>query len=80
MESLFTSQFQWLWTIALGGALFFPVRQLIWALSVRKAERKEGGTDAETRLRLRNRARITAGLLCFVVSVLYMGYLFGKRQ
>ena len=42
METLFTSEYRWLWTVVLGVMLFFPVRQLIWVLSVRRHERRTG--------------------------------------
>jgi len=73
MEELFSPQYQWLWTALLGLALFFPVRQLIWTLSVRREERKLGQPTDDTRRRsLKRRASITAVLLCFVFAVLYM--------
>lgn len=77
MESLFTSQFQWLWTLALALALFVPVRNLIWVVQQRRALRKlEGGLDEVERERLKKRAAVTSGLLCFVFSVLYVNHLF----
>ena len=73
MEELFSSQYQWLWTLVLGLALFFPVRQLIWTMSVRREERKLGEpTDESRRHALKRRATITSVLLCFVFSVIYM--------
>jgi len=76
MEALFSKEYQWLWTLALGLALFLPARQLIWALSVRRAESKHGPTDDEVRRRLKNRASVTAALASFVFAVLYMAQLF----
>jgi len=57
-------------------ALFFPLRQLIWVLSVRRAESKDGGLDDDARHALKRRAGITAALLSFVFSVLYVNNLF----
>lgn len=74
MQSLFTPEYRWLWTIALMVALFLPVRRLIWVLSVRRAVAKAGENvvdDAE-RQRLLRRAGITAVLLCFVFSYFYV--------
>ena len=77
MATLFTAQYQYLWIAALAVALFFPVRQLIWVLTGRRVEKKHGGaTDDAERLRLKRRAGITAGLLCFVFSVVYVTNLF----
>lgn len=77
MQELFTAQYQWLWTVALGGALFFPVRQLIWVLGVRRAQRKAGGVVVkDQQLALKKRATVTSALLCFVFSVTYVNYLF----
>ncbi len=76
MAALFSSEYSWLWAVALGFALFLPVRQLIWVLSVRRAERRDGATDEATRARLRRRASVTAGLLVFVFAVFYANHLF----
>jgi hypothetical protein len=72
-------QNQWFWTAALGLALFLPVRRLIWVLSVRTEERKLGtATDDDRRQALKRRASVTAGLLCFVFSVLYVQVMFNR--
>jgi len=77
MQQLFSPQYQWLWTLVLGAALFYPVRQLIWALSVRREERKVGKpTDAERRKALKRRAAFTSFLLCFIFSVAYVHVTF----
>jgi len=76
MDVLFTAQYQWLWMAALGLALFFPMRQLIWALSVRRAEAKDGNADEARRISLKRRASFTSALLCFVFSVIYVSHLF----
>jgi len=76
MTELFTAEFQWLWTIVLGLALFFPVRSLIWSLAVRRAIKKEGGITDEQRLGLKKRAAMTSILLCFVFAYFYTASLF----
>ena len=77
MAELFTAKYQYLWTLALALALFFPVRRLIWVLMVRRAERLLGSeTGAAERNRLKLRAGVTSALLCFVFSALYVGQLF----
>lgn len=76
MAELFTAKYVLLWVLALGAALFLPVRQLIWVLYVRRAERDGSETSDEERLALRKRAGVTAVLLCFVFSYFYMNHLF----
>ena len=75
MASLFTAEYVWVWIVALGLALFFPVRQLIWVLYVRRAER-DGNEDPDRRNKLKQRAGWTAGLLCFVFAYFYVSNLF----
>lgn len=77
MQQLFSPQYQWLWTLVLGAALFFPVRQLIWALSVRREERRLGKpTDGERRAALKRRAAFTSFLLCFIFAIAYVHVMF----
>ncbi len=75
MEALFNQDFMPLWAFALALALFFPVRQLIWVIYVRRATR-QGEVDEEQRARLKRRAAITSALLCFVFAFVYTMYLF----
>ncbi len=75
MEALFTQDFMPLWAFALALALFFPVRQLIWVIYVRRATR-QGEVDEEQRARLKRRAGITSALLCFVFAFVYTMHLF----
>lgn len=70
MAELFSSQYQLLWAAILAVLLFVPVRQLIWVVSVRKAER-DGKQDDARRKKLKKRASITAALLCFVFAFFY---------
>ncbi len=76
MAKLFSPEFQWLWALALGVALFFPARRLIWVMAVRRLERRHGPSDEAKRQALKRRAGVTAALLCFVFSILYVGQLF----
>ena len=68
-----------IWALLLALALFFPVRQLIWALSVRRAEKREGPTDAARRQSLKRRAAVTAALLSFVFAYFYTATLMSGR-
>ena len=74
MQSLFTPEYRWLWTIALMLALFLPVRHLIGVLTVRRAIEKGGqeNVDDAEQQRLKRRAGFTAVLLCFVFSYFYV--------
>ena len=78
MAELFTADYNFLWTVLLAGALFLPVRHLIWVLFGRRAER-DGETDDAERARLKNRAGATAALLCFVFSFMYVSTLMQGR-
>lgn len=78
MEALFTRDYMLLWALLLGAALFYPVRQLIWVLYMRRANR-QGEPDEAEGLRLKKRATATAVLICFVFAVLYTSHLFGGR-
>ncbi len=70
---------RWLWLVALAVALFFPVRQLIWVLAVRREQRQTGGQipDENVRRRLKSRAGVTSALLCLVFSAVYGGIMLG---
>lgn len=70
MAEFFSSQYQLLWAVILAALLFVPVRQLIWVVSVRKAER-DGKQDETRRQALKKRASVTAALLCFVFAFFY---------
>lgn len=71
MAEIFGSNSSTVWVLILAAALYFPVRQLIWALSVRRQERREGEADEETRQALKRRASFTAVLLSFIFSYFY---------
>jgi len=75
VNALFDPNFQYLWALLLALLLFYPVRQLIWALYVRRAG-QAGRMDKETSLRLKKRSTVTAILLCIIFSVLYTVHLF----
>ncbi|MCH7633757.1 MAG: hypothetical protein IIA36_03560 [Proteobacteria bacterium] len=69
MEALFSPELKWLWSAALGSALFFPVRQLIWVLSVRRLQRRTGELPADAvRKSLKRHAGMTSLLLCLVCA------------
>ena len=65
-----------LWIILLSTVLFFPVRQLIWVLYVRKKQKTQGSVSEEEKSSLKKRATFTAILLCIVFSYLYVKQVF----
>ena len=78
MEALFTSEYSYLWAALMAAALFIPVRQLIWVLTVRRAVRKGGEdkVDAAEKARLKKRASVTAALMSVLFSLAYINVLF----
>lgn len=70
MQALFSGEYSMFWAVFLGLALFYPVRQLIWTLSVRRAQKK-APVDEKMGLALKRRANVTAVLLCFVFAFVY---------
>ena len=65
-----------IWVTILTIALFFPVRQLIWVLYVRKKQKTQGSVSEEEKSGLKKRATFTAILLCIVFSYLYVKQVF----
>ena len=65
-----------IWVILLSIALFFPVRQLIWVLYVRKKQKSQKTVSEEERKVLKKRATFTSVLLCIVFSYIYVNQVF----
>ena len=65
-----------IWVIVLSTALFFPVRQFIWVLYVRKKQKIQGEVTEEEKKNLKKRASFTSILLCIVFSYLYVIQVF----
>ncbi len=82
MEAILSPEYAWVWSVALGVALYFPVRQLIWVLAVRRQQRKSGGRlpDGEAQESMKRRAGVTSALLCLVFAAVYGGVMFGGRR
>ena len=83
MEEFFTKTYAPAWILILALALYYPVRQLIWVLYVRRAKAQaaqQGGdakeSDEAMQTRLKRRASVTAALLSRVFSAFYTTYLF----
>ena len=65
-----------IWVILLSTALFFPVRQMIWVLYVRKKQKTQQTVSEEEKKRLKKRATFTSILLCIVFSYVYVNQVF----
>ena len=65
-----------IWIVFLSTALFFPVRQLIWILYVRKKQKSQKIVSDEEKKALKRRATFTSVLLCIVFSYLYVTQVF----
>ena len=65
-----------IWVLVLSMALFFPVRQLIWVLYVRKKQKAQKTVSEEEKKGLKKRATFTSVLLCIVFSYLYVNQVF----
>jgi hypothetical protein len=61
-----------LWTLILGVALFFPVRQLIWVLYVRRKQKKQKLVSKEEINILKRKATFTSIFLSLVFSYIYV--------
>ena len=65
-----------IWVLVLTTALFFPVRQMIWVLYVRKKQKAQKEVSDDEKRNLKRRATFTSLLLCIVFSYLYVGQVF----
>ena len=67
-----------LWIIVLSAVLFFPVRQLIWVLYVRKKQKTQKIVSDEEKKNLKKRASFTSILLSIVFSYIYVNQVFNS--
>ena len=65
-----------IWVVLLSVALFFPVRQLIWVLYVRKKQKSQKTVSEEEKKNLKKRASFTSIQLCIVFSYIYVNQVF----
>ncbi len=65
-----------LWTLLLSIALFYPIRQLIWVLYVRKKQKKQNLVSEEEKKVLKKRATFTSVFLSIVFSYIYVTQVF----
>jgi hypothetical protein len=78
LAQFFTRDYIVLWVLLLAVLLYFPVRQLIAVLYIRRAQKKIGEVDEAEQLRLKKRAGMTAGLLSLMFSYFYVAHLFSS--
>ena len=76
MKSFYIAFHDPIWVIVLTMALFFPVRQMIWVLYVRKKQKSQKTVSDDERTQLKKRATFTSILLCVVFSYLYVIQVF----
>ena len=74
--SLYVAFHDPIWVALLSAALFFPVRQLIWVLYVRKKQKEQQSVSEDEKIILKKRATLTSILLCIVFSYLYVMQVF----
>ena len=65
-----------IWIMLLSIVLFFPVKQLIWVLYVRKKQKSQQTVSDEEKKILKKRATFTSILLCVVFSYIYVNQVF----
>ena len=65
-----------IWIIFLSTALFFPVRQVIWVLYIRKKQKEQKTVSNDEKKNLKKRATFTSALLCIVFSYIYVNQVF----
>ena len=76
IESFYIAFHDPIWVLVLTTALFFPVRQMIWVLYVRKKQKAQKEVSDDEKRNLKRRATFTSLLLCIVFSYLYVGQVF----
>ena len=76
LTSLYIAFHDPIWVVLLSAALFFPVRQLIWVLYVRKKQKSQKEVSDDEKKILKKRANFTSILLCIVFSYLYVIQVF----
>ena len=76
LTSYYVSFHDPLWVTLLSIVLFFPVRQLIWVLYVRKKQKNQKSVSEEEKKILKKRATFTSILLSIVFSFIYVNQVF----
>tara|TARA_Y100000741_G_C17916714_1_gene421739 strand:- start:154 stop:393 length:240 start_codon:yes stop_codon:yes gene_type:complete len=76
LQNYYTAFHDPFWILLMTTALFFPVRQLIWVLYVRKKQKMQKEVSEQERKNLKRRATFTSILLCVVFSYIYVNQVF----
>ena len=76
LKSLYIVFHDPIWITVLSLALFFPVRQLIWVLYVRKKQKSQNIVSDDEKKSLKKRATFTSVFLCIVFSYIYVSQVF----
>ena len=76
IESFYIAFHDPIWVVVLTTALFFPVRQMIWVLYVRKKQKMQKEVSEDEKRILKKRASFTSILLCIVFSYIYVEQVF----
>ena len=71
LVNFYTSFHDPIWVIILSAALFFPVRQLIWVLYVRKKQKAQSEISEEEKISLK-KAQILLLYFYVLFLVIYM--------
>tara|TARA_X000000368_G_scaffold323181_1_gene260280 strand:+ start:425 stop:667 length:243 start_codon:yes stop_codon:yes gene_type:complete len=67
-----------MWILLLSSALFYPIRQLIWVLHVRKKQKIQKLVSEEEKKVLKKRANFTSIFLSIVFSYIYVTQVFNS--
>jgi len=65
-----------MWVILLSSVLFYPIRQLIWVLYVRKKQKMQKSVSEEEKKVLKKRANFTSIFLSIIFSYIYVTQVF----
>ena len=65
-----------LWVLLLSLTLFFPVRQLIWVLYIRKKQKIQKTVTEDEKKILKKRSTFTSIFLCIIFSYVYVNQVF----
>jgi hypothetical protein len=65
-----------MWVILLSSVLFYPIRQLIWVLYVRKKQKIQKSVSEEEKKVLKKRANFTSIFLSIIFSYIYVTQVF----
>ena len=76
LADIYLAFHDFIWVVILATALFFPVRQLIWVLYVRKKQKVQKTVSDEEKKILKKRSTFTSVLLCIVFSYIYVNQVF----